>query len=168
MGASIQDDPIDPIIALADWRGVSTYRPNPDAGPDIELSTPRIDFGAVAFEADTVVTVTNRGTAVLEVTEVTPPGGFEVDPQSFSLGAGESQEVTITAVGPDGVRSFVRYLSNDPDEASVRQYVYKNNDTFPQIGSVAPDFTLLGNDGEEHTLSDYRGKVVFLEFGANW
>ena len=43
MGASIDDDPEDPIIAVADWRGVSTYRPNPDAGPDIEISTPRID-----------------------------------------------------------------------------------------------------------------------------
>jgi len=47
--------------------------------------------------------------------------------------------------------------------------IYKNNAaTFPQVGSEAPDFTLLGTDGQPHTLSDYRGRVIYLEFGAAW
>jgi len=33
---------------------------------------------------------------------------------------------------------------------------------------VAPDFTLLDQYGNEHTLSQYRGKVVFLNFWATW
>ncbi|MEG0565019.1 MAG: cytochrome c biogenesis protein CcdA [Hungatella sp.] len=33
---------------------------------------------------------------------------------------------------------------------------------------IAPDFTLLDQNGEEHTLSDYQGKVVFLNFWATW
>lgn len=32
----------------------------------------------------------------------------------------------------------------------------------------APDFTLVDQYGEEHTLSEYRGKTVFLNFFATW
>ena len=32
----------------------------------------------------------------------------------------------------------------------------------------APDFTLPDQYGQEHTLSDYQGKVVFLNFWATW
>lgn len=32
----------------------------------------------------------------------------------------------------------------------------------------APDFTLVDQNGEEHTLSDYKGKTVFLNFWATW
>lgn len=32
----------------------------------------------------------------------------------------------------------------------------------------APDFTLIDQYGNEHTLSDYKGKVVFLNFWATW
>lgn len=32
----------------------------------------------------------------------------------------------------------------------------------------APDFTLVDQYGESHTLSDYQGKVVFLNFWATW
>lgn len=32
----------------------------------------------------------------------------------------------------------------------------------------APDFTLVDQNGVEHTLSEYRGKVVFLNFWATW
>ena len=32
----------------------------------------------------------------------------------------------------------------------------------------APDFTLTDQYGNEHTLSDYKGKVVFLNFWATW
>lgn len=33
---------------------------------------------------------------------------------------------------------------------------------------LAPDFTLLDQFGNEHTLSDYQGKTVFLNFWATW
>lgn len=33
-----------------------------------------------------------------------------------------------------------------------------------EIGNLAPDFTLMGSDGKEHRLSDYRGKKVILYF----
>jgi peroxiredoxin len=36
------------------------------------------------------------------------------------------------------------------------------------IGQQAPDFTVKGEDGREIKLSDYRGKLVFLNFWATW
>ncbi|MBD7913910.1 thioredoxin-dependent thiol peroxidase [Clostridium sp. Sa3CUN1] len=33
-----------------------------------------------------------------------------------------------------------------------------------EIGQLAPDFTLMGSDGKNHSLSDYKGKKVILYF----
>ncbi|MFI4915163.1 MAG: TlpA family protein disulfide reductase [Phycisphaerales bacterium JB060] len=38
----------------------------------------------------------------------------------------------------------------------------------PPVDVPAPDFTLLDADGAEHTLSDYQGKIVILDFWATW
>ena len=38
----------------------------------------------------------------------------------------------------------------------------------PAGKGVAADFTLRDLDGREHKLSDYRGKIVFLNFWATW
>lgn len=35
-------------------------------------------------------------------------------------------------------------------------------------GDVAPDFVVSGLDGNRHQLSDFRGKVVLLNFWASW
>lgn len=37
-----------------------------------------------------------------------------------------------------------------------------------QVGQVAPDFTVTLTDGRTVTLSDFRGKVVMLQFTASW
>lgn len=34
----------------------------------------------------------------------------------------------------------------------------------PEVGAIAPDFALSDQDGNEHTLSSYRGKWVLLYF----
>ncbi len=36
------------------------------------------------------------------------------------------------------------------------------------VGEIAPDFTLSDLDGNELSLSDFRGKAVFINFWATW
>ncbi len=38
----------------------------------------------------------------------------------------------------------------------------------PSIGGPAPPFRLLDLKGQSHSLLDYRGKVVFINFWATW
>lgn len=38
----------------------------------------------------------------------------------------------------------------------------------PEVGYLAPDFTLQDMNGDSVTLSELRGKVVFLNFWASW
>jgi thiol-disulfide isomerase/thioredoxin len=38
----------------------------------------------------------------------------------------------------------------------------------PEIGRLAPDFTLIDLEGNRVTLSDFRGKVVFINFWNQW
>ncbi len=38
----------------------------------------------------------------------------------------------------------------------------------PEVGYLAPDFTLRDLEGKEVTLSEYRGKTVFINFWATW
>lgn len=158
----------DSVIVVADWRGMGVYAAEADPSGDIDVYPVRLDLGAVTTERDTTVLVRNTGGAALTVSNISPPTDWVAVPNSFTLDPGETQPVTITATGPGSTRGRIYYNSDDPDEASFRQYVYKNNTSFPQIGSVAPDFTLQGTDGQSHSLSDYLGKVVYLEFGASW
>jgi len=45
-----------------------------------------------------------------------------------------------------------------------------NKETLPIVDKpfLAPDFYLQGEDGTKYRLSDYRGKVVILNFWATW
>ncbi len=37
-----------------------------------------------------------------------------------------------------------------------------------RVGQLAPNFTLTDTEGRQVSLSDYRGKAVFLNFWASW
>jgi thiol-disulfide isomerase/thioredoxin len=41
-------------------------------------------------------------------------------------------------------------------------------DVGPQKGKLAPDFEISAFDGSRHRLSDFRGKVVYVNFWATW
>jgi len=172
MGADIGElSSGDTVIAVGDWEGISTYSPHPDAAGDIEVWPLRLDFGDIPASAalkDTTIVVRNNGSGSLAVDSALVPAGITVTPETFTLAPGETKLVTVSATTPNPLRNKIRWYSDDPDERIFTQFVYKSNTTFPQVGSVAPDFNLLGTDGEMHQLSDYQGKVVFLEFAAAW
>lgn len=54
------------------------------------------------------------------------------------------------------------YFLKTPSFAQIRM------DQKPGKGDPAPDFTLSDIHGKQHRLSDYRGKVVLLNFWATW
>jgi len=60
---------------------------------------------------------------------------------------------------------FFLLLSYSLSGHSVAQM---NLHTGPDKGDTAPDFTLSDLNGTKHTLSDYRGRVVLLNFWAKW
>lgn len=43
-------------------------------------------------------------------------------------------------------------------------FIALNASAAPQIGKAAPDFTLTSTDGKTHSLKDFRGKTVVLEW----
>ena len=164
-GADIRTDS---LIANADWRGMCCYRVGNDAQGDIEVYPRILDFGTVSSLRETTVVVRNTGAAILSVGSVTAPPGISAVPATFSVMPGDSQLVQVSASGAGQTSGAIRYNSDDPDETTKAEEVYKNDTAFPQAGSLAPDFTLQGYDGRTYSLSDFRGKVVYLEFGASW
>ncbi|QFF98669.1 thiol-disulfide oxidoreductase [Psychrobacillus glaciei] len=44
----------------------------------------------------------------------------------------------------------------------------KEKNAVLQVGDKAPDFVLIDMQGNEHRLSDYKGKGVFLNFWGTW
>ncbi len=59
---------------------------------------------------------------------------------------------------------------NRPGKDAAAQDVPAENAVMetPSQGRMAPDFTLTSTDGKTIKLSDYRGKVVVLDFWATW
>ena len=164
-GADIRSDS---LISAAAWLPMLCYYAGEDAGGDIDIEPQILDFGPVSSTRDMTVVVMNTGAGTLDVASISTPAGITASPTTFSLAPGASQVVTVTATGSAPLSGYITYSSDDPDESVRMQEVYKNNSSFPQYASLAPDFTLEGTDGVMHTLSDYQGKVIYLEFGGAW
>lgn len=53
--------------------------------------------------------------------------------------------------------------------SSTKKSAAETDDGFiVKVGDEAPDFTVTTIDGEKYTLSEFRGKVVMLQFTASW
>lgn len=59
-------------------------------------------------------------------------------------------------------------VTNTKDSKNVESEATKEEETSKQETIPAVDFTLTDQYGNVHTLSDYKGKVVFLNFWATW
>lgn len=74
----------------------------------------------------------------------------------------------------NGITSYLNFFGNTESkniqETQETQVQTENNTEIPPEPQTieAFDFTLTDQYGEEHTLSDYKGKVVFLNFWATW
>ncbi|MGD8779626.1 MAG: TlpA disulfide reductase family protein [Ignavibacteria bacterium] len=59
-------------------------------------------------------------------------------------------------------------INNSGSEAEQGPYPPNYNKTNDTVSKLAPDFTLKTTDGNDLTLSDYKGKVVILDIWATW
>jgi len=58
--------------------------------------------------------------------------------------------------------------NNQQDEELVQEEDYNDNEEVGKDPLLAPDFALKDQYGKVHTLSEYKGKIVFLNFWATW
>lgn len=58
---------------------------------------------------------------------------------------------------------FIQNIDKDKEETKVDSTTESEKENV-----IAPDFTLVDQYGNTHKLSDYKGKVVFLNFWATW
>lgn len=82
-------------------------------------------------------------------------GLFAERAESISENAGAPAE--SSASDPDAPADDPASTPEEPEEES------SGAETVP-----APDFTLIDQNGNKHTLSDYMGQTVFLNFWATW
>lgn len=68
----------------------------------------------------------------------------------------------LAAAIPEG------YTTEKVKEPEARQGVRIVKAAGPQAGQAAADWTLKDVDGKERSLSEYRGKVVVMDFWATW
>lgn len=80
----------------------------------------------------------------------------------------KKQDVTQEAKEDANSANAADDASND--EATSEDQSTEDSNTTDEDKNVFPafDFTLKDQYGNEHTLSDYKGKVVFLNFWATW
>ncbi len=81
---------------------------------------------------------------------------------SQPLGTKQEQQDKSVNSNPKGTNDSSNNSAENSDTTD-NQPKDSEKEVFPSI-----DFTLTDQYGEEHTLSDYKGKVVFLNFWATW
>lgn len=82
-------------------------------------------------------------------------GSYMVFNRKISKLAGVEKQ--ISEISPNAQDGFVKELKIKRDKLASRA-----------IGEIAPNFTVKDTNGEEFSLSDYRGKVVLIEFWGSW
>ena len=92
--------------------------------------------------------------------------------EGIQLGAGKVQEEAIEEQEEQKkaaeTQTPVEEEKQDEEVESDAQETPKAEESAERETVPAPDFTLLDQFGNEHTLSDYKGKTVFLNFWATW
>ncbi len=136
---------------MVEWDEADGYSEDPDAAVvDWNMHYQDVFSGG---PYDMMVTVSNEGTDVLNVSEVyTNHEYFTVDVEDFVLDAGDSRDLTITFESPaDDADEFVTALhltSDDPDQGNIDIMLHADADLPPQI-VFEPD----AETGIEETLS---------------
>lgn len=66
------------------------------------------------------------------------------------------------------IRTFILAVLTIAIVFTVYSNLTKEKNAVLQVGDKAPDFVLVDMEGNEHSLSDYKGQGVFLNFWGTW
>lgn len=137
--------------------------------PEIDFAWPLNVFATAGAPAQSSILVNNRGTEPLRVFDAWCPQGVHLSPTTFELAPGASVAVTVDLdfVMPTMDTFTCFFSSNDADEAAAPLQIEVNR-TGPTPGKPAPAFSLPDLNGEVHALSDYAGKVVFIDLFSSF
>lgn len=169
MGLTVSDS----IIYVADWSFLEIYRFGESRQQDIHLDLTDIDMGDVepGEIIDTTFYVYNTGGITLNIHNISGMNnGFSVEPTNAVIPADSSFEFQLffEPVNDEYVFANIMIQSDDPDESVKSFRAFGNGSLRLNIGDPAPDFTHLGIDNREYTLSDYYGQVILIAFFASW
>jgi cytochrome c biogenesis protein CcmG, thiol:disulfide interchange protein DsbE len=73
-----------------------------------------------------------------------------------------------TEYGPQEWRVVFDKVDLDTTPPEWASHPTREDSASPLIGKSAPDFTLLTSDGKQLRLSEFRGRIVALNFWATW
>jgi peroxiredoxin len=142
------------------------------AGPAKDTKKPVITEGPTPQPGDTSVTIAwktdeNSTSFVKYGTDSSYPFPSTEDTHKTT-----SHSIYITGLTPE---TTYHYQVISSDEAGYTltsgDYTFRTGSTTnaaPYAGSAAPDFTLHDLDGNQVSLSQFRGKKVILNFWASW
>ncbi len=76
----------------------------------------------------------------------------------------------LDATSPDGIGDLVELYLALAVDAKRAETISKLYDEWQALaaGQPAPAFTVVDIEGNEHSLSDFAGKLVFIDFWATW
>lgn len=68
------------------------------------------------------------------------------------------------------LKLFIQSIESESYKTSIQQLIADKEQELllTQIGQPAPAFTLKSNKGTLHSLSDFKGKVVYIDLWASW
>jgi len=84
----------------------------------------------------------------------------------IAIGCGEATK-TVEKTNPPPPMDEAQVAPPKKDAADADADAAPTEDPFA-VGNVAPDIDGIDLDGEAFKLSDYRGKVVMLDFWGDW
>jgi len=75
---------------------------------------------------------------------------------------------SLIAIGCDPDRGKTPVANNAVDNSASSTVTPTGLVVGPEVGNLAPEIEGVDLDGVEFKLSDYRGKVVMLDFYGDW
>lgn len=154
---------------VGDWNLFSTWTVDTSVlAPDADANPSEV---FVREEGETFeVELSNRGGATLEIAGMSiAQEGFSILADRLSVEPGETARVQVTWEGGAEVDTTLCIASNDPGAPTQELELHSGSGgSHIAIGKDAPDFTLVGLDGDFYTLSEQLGHPVVLVYFATW